>query len=100
VLPELRRLVVTQYHEGQTTIPRQNTLRMNGCHAVACSPIGSLEALTAPNALTANVVSGIANLEDAIYQTILRRRAQRRIEPEMDCRALARFYVGVAKAWR
>lgn len=47
--------------------------------------------------ISRNVANGIAGLEDAIYQVIQRGQREGHLGLETDCRALARFYVGVAQ---
>lgn len=56
-----------------------------------------LESPNGSERISRTVTSGIAGLEDAIYQVIQRGQREGRLEPGVDCRALARFYVGVAQ---
>jgi AcrR family transcriptional regulator len=76
----------TAEHLANERLPR-------GClvaNSILESPHGS-------ERINRTVVGGIADLEGVIYQTLLRGQVQRQIGPDMDCRALARFYVGVAQ---
>lgn len=43
------------------------------------------------------VASGVADLENLLYRLAQRAAAQGQVPPGTDCRALARFYVGVAQ---
>jgi TetR/AcrR family transcriptional repressor of nem operon len=57
----------------------------------------SLELPNAPDEVLRIIAERTAGIEDAIYLVLRRAQAERMLDPAADARALARFYLGVAK---
>ncbi|MFA6114107.1 MAG: helix-turn-helix domain-containing protein [Sphingomonas sp.] len=56
-----------------------------------------LECAAGPPAIARTATAGVSGLEDALYQTLHRGRSAGYLEAEVDIRALARFFTGVAQ---
>jgi AcrR family transcriptional regulator len=79
-------LLRTAEHLADERLPR-------GClfaNSILESPSGS-------ERICRTIANGIADLEDAIYQVFQRGQREGQLGPGADCRALSRFYAGVAQ---